>query len=64
MIQVNRQTKSSILGLIIVVVLAGWAAYAFSGGAGNPQVFLTVMAVVSILLLGGVAALLRTPKAG
>jgi hypothetical protein len=64
MIEVDPRTHSAIWGLVIVVLLAGWAAYGISGGAGNPQVFLTVMVVLSILLVGGFLALVRRRKAG
>jgi hypothetical protein len=49
--------------MIIVVVSAAWVAYSVLGGAGNPQVFLTVVMVLSIVLVGGTAALMRKRKA-
>jgi hypothetical protein len=64
MIEVDPRTRSSIWGLVAVLLGAGWAAYSISGGAGNPQVFLTVMVVLSILLAGGVAALVRKRTPG
>jgi hypothetical protein len=56
MFQVDARTQSSIRGVIIVIVLAGWAAYGILGGG---QIFLAVMMVLSILLVGGAFALLR-----
>jgi fatty acid desaturase len=60
MFQVDARTQSSIRGVIIVIVGAGWAAYGILGGG---QVFLAVMMVLSILLVGGAFALVhkRTP---
>lgn len=63
MFQVDSRIHSSIWGMIIVVVSAAWVAYSVLGGAGNPQVFLTVVMVLSIVLVGGTAALLRKRKA-
>ena len=56
MFQVDARTQSSIRGVIIVLVVAGWAAYGILGGG---QIFLAVMMVLSILLVGGAFALLR-----
>jgi hypothetical protein len=56
MFQVDSRMQASIRGVIIVLVLAGWAAYGILGGG---QAFLAVMLVLSILLVGGAFALVR-----
>jgi hypothetical protein len=56
MFQVDPRMQGSIWGVIIVIFCAGWAAYGILGGG---QIFLAVMAVLSILLVGGTAALVR-----
>ena len=61
MFQVDAQTQSSIRGVIIIIVLAGWAAYGILGGG---QVFLAVMMVLSILLVGGAFTLVRKRTPG
>ncbi len=61
MIQVDARTQASIWGVIVVIVGAGWAAYGILGG---DQVFLAVMLVLSILLVGGAAALVRKRTPG
>ena len=61
MFQVDPRMHSSIWGVIIAIVLAGWAAYGILGGG---QIFLAVMAVLSILLVGGTAALVRKRTPG
>ena len=63
MFQVDARIQSSIWGLVFVIVAASWMAYSLLGGAGNPQVFLTVVMVLSIVLIGGTAALVRKRKA-
>ena len=62
MFQVEPRMQASIWGVIIVIVLAGWAAYGILSG-GN-QIFLAVMLVLSILLVGGTAALVRKRTPG
>ena len=61
MFQVDPRMHSSICGVIIVIVLAGWAAYGVLGGG---QIFLAVMLVLSILLVGGAFALVRKRTPG
>ena len=61
MFQVDARTQSSIRGVIIIIVLAGWAAYGILGGG---QVFLAVMMVLSIVLVGGAVALVRKRTPG
>jgi hypothetical protein len=61
MFQVDARTQSSIRGVIIIIVLAGWAAYGILGGG---QVFLAVMMVLSILLVGGAFTLVRKRTPG
>jgi hypothetical protein len=61
MFQVDARTKSSIRGVIIAIVGAGWAAYALLGGG---QVFLAVTMVLSILLIGGTESLVRKRTPG
>ncbi|PWT75500.1 MAG: hypothetical protein C5B60_05210 [Chloroflexi bacterium] len=39
--------------MVIVIVSAAWVAYSVLGGADNPQVFLTIVMVLSIVLVGG-----------
>ena len=62
MFQVDPRTQSSIWGVIITIVGAGWAAYAIL--SGGSQVFLAAMLVLSILLVGGTAALVRKRTPG
>lgn len=59
MIQVDPRTRTSIWGLVAVVLAAGWVAYGILGGG---QVFLVVMVVLSILLGGAALFLVRTRK--
>jgi hypothetical protein len=61
MFQVDPRMQSSIRAVIIVLVLAGWAAYGILGGG---QVFLAVMLVLSILLIGGAFTLVRKRTSG
>ena len=61
MFQVDSRMQASIRGMIIVLVLAGWAAYGILGGG---QIFLAVMLVLSILLVGGAFALVRKRTSG
>jgi hypothetical protein len=61
MFQVDPRVQASIRGVIIVIVLAGWAAYGVLGGG---QIFLAVMLVLSILLVGGTFALVRKRTPG
>ena len=61
MFQVDARMHSSIWGVIIVIVVAGWAAYGILGGG---QIFLAVMLVLSILLVGGAFALVRKRTPG
>jgi hypothetical protein len=61
MIQVDQRMQASIRGMIIVIVCAGWAAYAILGGG---QIFLAVMLILSILLIGGVFTLVRKRTPG
>ncbi len=61
MFQVDARTQSSIRGVIIVIVGAGWAAYGILGGG---QIFLAVMLVLSILLVGGAFTLVRKRTPG
>jgi len=62
MFQVDPRTQSSIWGVIITIAGAGWAAYAIL--SGGSQIFLAAMLVLSILLVGGTAALVRKRKSG
>jgi hypothetical protein len=59
MIQVDPRTRTSIWGLVAVVLAAGWVAYGILGGG---QVFLVVMVVLSILLGGAAVFLVQTRK--
>jgi hypothetical protein len=59
MFMVDRPVYSALWGLVGIVLAAGWAAYGLLGG-GN--VFLTVMVVLSIVLGGGVAVLVRVRR--
>lgn len=61
MFQVDSRMQASIRGMIIVLVLAGWAAYGVLGGG---QVFLASMLVLSILLIGGAFVLVRKRTPG
>jgi len=54
MIEVDPRTRSSLYGLIGIILAAGWVAY---GTLGGGQVFLTIMLVLTIVL-GGVATFL------
>lgn len=58
MIQVDGRTRSSIFGLIGLVLAAGWVAYGMLGN-GN-QVFLAVMVILTMVLGAGAALLLRS----
>ena len=58
MIQVDGRTRSSIWGLIGLVLAAGWVAYGMLGN-GN-QVFLTIMVILTMVLGAGAALLLRS----
>ena len=57
MIEVDPRTRSSLYGLIGVLLAAGWVAYGMLGD-GN-QVFLTVMVLLSIVSGALVTFLLR-----
>ena len=57
MIQVDGRTRSSIYGLIGLVLAAGWVAFGMLGN-GN-QVFLTIMVILTMVLGAGAALLLR-----
>jgi len=57
MIQADGRTRSSIYGLIGLVLAAGWVAFGMLGN-GN-QVFLTVMVILTMVLGAGAALLLR-----
>lgn len=59
MFQLNQQSRGAIWGLIALILGAGWVAYGMLGN-GN-QVFLTIMVILSMVLAGGAALLLRTP---
>ena len=61
MFQVDPRTQSSIWGVIITIVGAGWAAYGILGGG---QIFLAVMLVLSIVLVGGTFVLVRKRTPG
>jgi hypothetical protein len=57
MIQVDPRTRSSMLGPTAIILGAGWAAYGILGGG---QVFLAIMAVLTILLGSGAAFFVRS----
>jgi hypothetical protein len=61
MFQVDSRMQAGIRGMIIIIVLAGWAAYGILGGG---QIFLAVMLVLSILLVGGAFTLVRKRAPG
>jgi len=61
MFQVDSRMQASIRGMIIVLVLAGRAAYGILGGG---QVFLALMLVLSMVLVGGAFALVRKRTPG
>ena len=58
MIQVDPQTRSAILGLVTIILGAGWVAFGLLGN--GDKVFLTVMLVLTILLGSGAAFFLRS----
>lgn len=58
MIEVDPRTRSSIMGLIAIILGAGWVSYGLLGN-GN-QVFLTIMLVATILLGSGAVFFLRS----
>ncbi len=59
MIEVDPRTRGAIFGLVAILLAAGWAAYGILSGG---QVFLAIMVVLSILLVGGAAVLMRVRK--
>ena len=61
MIEVDPRTRSSLYGLIGVLLAAGWVAYGMLGNEN--QVFLTVMVNLSIVSGALVTFLLRSRKA-
>ncbi len=58
MIQVDPQTRSAILGLVTIILGAGWVAFGLLGN--GDKVFLTIMLVLTILLGSGAAFFLRS----
>lgn len=61
MFQVDRQVYSALWGFCGVLMAAGWAAYGLLEGG---TVFLTVMVVLSIVLFGGMAVLVKRRPLG
>lgn len=51
MIQVDRQTRSTIMGLVVILLASGWIAFGLLGH-GN-IVFLTIMLILTIVLGSG-----------
>ena len=60
MIEVDPRVRSSLWGLIGIVLGAGWVAYGLAGNGS--RVFLTVMVVLSIVLVGLATFVLRSRK--
>lgn len=60
MIQVEKQQYGTIWAIIGLVLAAGWVAFGMLGN-GN-TVFLTVMVILSLVLGGGAAIVLRARK--
>jgi hypothetical protein len=57
MIRVDGRSYRSIWALIVILLAAGWAAYGLIGDGS--AIFLTIMVVLTIVLSGGAAVLLR-----
>jgi hypothetical protein len=57
MIEVDPRLRSSLIGLVAIILGAGWVAYGLLGD-GN-RVFLTIMLVLTILLGSGVIFFVR-----
>jgi hypothetical protein len=57
MIRVDTQTYGAIWAFVAIVIGAGWAAFGILGN--DNQVFLAVMVVITMILGGGTAVLLR-----
>ena len=57
MIEVDPRIRSSLIGLMAIIIGAGWVAYGLLGD-GN-KVFLTIMLVLTILLGSGVIFFVR-----
>jgi apolipoprotein N-acyltransferase len=58
MVEVDPRTRSTIWGLVVIILGAGWVAYGFLGN-GN-TVFLAIMVILSIVLGAGAAFFVRT----
>jgi hypothetical protein len=61
MIQVSTQAYRAIWAFMGILIGAGWAAFGIVGGEN--QVFLAIMVVISMVLGGGTAVLLRRRSA-
>jgi hypothetical protein len=57
MIQVNAQAYGAIWAFVGILIGAGWAAFGIVGGEN--QIFLAIMVVITMVLGGGTAVLLR-----
>jgi hypothetical protein len=57
MIEVDPRIRSSLIGLVAIIIGAGWVAYGLLGN-GN-KVFLTIMLLFTILLGSGVIFFVR-----
>jgi multisubunit Na+/H+ antiporter MnhG subunit len=60
MIDVDARTHSTIWGLVVLILGAGWIAYGLLG-SGN-TVFLAIMLILTIVFSAGAAFFVRTVR--
>jgi len=60
MIEVDARTHSTIWGLVVLILGAGWIAYGLLA-SGN-TIFLTAMLILTVILGAGAAFFVRTAR--